>query len=49
MQTEFCLGGPRGSLPVRSMLVASGTHLAPTARGEEAAVPEEMIRAQCPI
>lgn len=48
MQTGFCPGGPRGSLPVRFMLVASGTRVDPTARGEEAAAPEEMTRVQCP-
>lgn len=40
--------GPRGSSPVRSMLEASGTRLAPTARGEEAAAPAETTCARSP-
>lgn len=48
-QTESCQGEPRGSSPVRSTLVASGTRLAPTAKGEETAAQAGMTCAQCLI
>lgn len=47
LQTESCPGGPRGTWPVHSMLVVLETHLAPTAKGEEAAARAETTSAQC--